>query len=333
MKQYLLKISGLAMLALLLHGTGFAQQNQEMDDDDNDKGKLGNYDEIIIKRKGDKDGKVTVEIKNGDVLINGKPISEFDDDNISVRKKKIIVRDGDSYALTLPPHSPFRGGAWNYNGDNHLSDSKRAFLGVAAEEAKDGGAEIREVTKGSAAEKLGLKKGDIITKIDDVKIDGPEMLTETIRKHKPEDKVVVTYKRDGKEQKATAILGKFKGANINAYNFKMPNINRDFNFDFAPDIHINSDRPRIGIKAQDTEDGKGVKVLDVDEDSPAEKAGIEEGDIITQFDGKEVTGATELADLARDSRTKSSFKIKLDREGKSREVEVKIPKKLKTTDL
>lgn len=320
------------MLALLLHGAGFAQENHDQDDE-KDKEKLSDYDEIIIKRKGDKDSKVTVEIKNGDVFINGKPLSEFDDDNVSVRRKKVPLWDGDSYTLAIPPsppHSPFRGGAWNYSGDDP-ADSKRAFLGVAAEKSKDGGAEIREVTRGSAAEKLGLKKGDIITKIDDTKIDDPETLTETIRKHKPEDKVVVTYKRDGKEQKATAVLGKFKGAYINSYSFKMPRLNQDFNFDFnAPDIHF---RPRIGIKAQDTEDGKGVKVLDVDEDSPAEKAGIEEGDIITQFDGKEVKSAGELADLARESQTKPSFKIKLEREGKSREVEVKIPKKLKTADL
>src|SRR5882762_2435572 len=167
MKQFFLKISGLAMLALLLHGTSFSQENQDTDTDKNDKldklDKLGDYDEIIIKRKGDKDSKVTVEIKDGEVLINGKPISEFDDDNISVRKKRITVEDGNVYGLMPPgaPHSPFRGGAWNYSGNDDILNSKRAFLGVSADKAKGGGAEIHEVTKGSAAEKLGLKKGDI----------------------------------------------------------------------------------------------------------------------------------------------------------------------------
>ena len=40
-------------------------------------GKLGEYDEIIIKRKGgDKDAKVTVEIKDGEVLVDGKKIED-----------------------------------------------------------------------------------------------------------------------------------------------------------------------------------------------------------------------------------------------------------------
>ncbi len=336
MKRYFLRLSGLVMLALLLHATGFSQDNQDADEDKNNK--LGDYDEIIIKPKGEeKNGKVTIEIKDGQVTVNGKPLSEFDDDNISVRRKKITVQDGNIYGLIAPgaPRSPFRGG-WSYNGD--LPSSNTAFLGVASEEAKGGGAEVREVTKGSAAEKLGLKKGDIITKIDDKKIENPADLSDAIHDYKPDDKIVVTYIRDGKEQKGTVTLGKTKGY---SYNFKMPKMD-DLNLDVNPRIYTPrnynfnwnySNRPKFGIKAQDTEDDKGAKVLDVDDESPAEKAGIHEGDIITQFDGKEVKNASQLAGLARESRTKSSIKVKLNRDGKSQEVEVRIPKKLNTADL
>ena len=38
----------------------------------------------------------------------------------------------------------------------------------------------------------------------------PESLSEAIHKYKPEDKVTVTFKRDGKEQKVTACLGRGK---------------------------------------------------------------------------------------------------------------------------
>jgi serine protease Do len=104
--------------------------------------------------------------------------------------------------------------------------------------------------------------------------------------------------------------------------------------DVAPRVFsFGESRPKLGIRAQDTEDGKGVKVLDIDEDSPADKAGIKEGDIITRFDGKDVNSATELADIARESKGKTDMKISVTHEGKSREVDVKIPKKLKTADL
>jgi len=329
MKQYFLRLSGLAAIILLLHVSGFAQNETEIKDKSV---KMGDNDEFMIKRKGEKDSKVVIEIKNGEVFINGKPVDEFDDDNITVRKK----RAGDAGDMfVLAPHSPFRGGAWNYSGDD-MTDSKTAFLGVSSEKDDKEGVEIKEVTKASAAEKAGLKKGDVITKIDNTKIDDPEELTEAIRKHKPEDKVVITFKRDGKEQTVTAVLGKFKWKNGSTYNYKIPEMNFDFNQAPMPGHGVHAwgfGGPKIGIKAQDTEDGKGVKILDVDDESPASKAGLKEGDVITQFDGKDVNGANQLAELARAARTKSSIKVKLNREGKAQEVEVKIPKKLKTTDL
>jgi len=325
MKQYFLKISGMAVLAVLLHAGAFAQ-----DGSDNKPRKMDDNDEIIVKPKNDKDSKVTIEIKNGEVFINGKPADEYDDDNVTIRKRR---NRGDKY-LVMPPNppgSPFRGG-WSYNGEE---DSKTAFLGVSSEKDEKAGVEIQEVTKESAAEKAGLKKGDIITKIDDVNIEDPEKLTETIRSHKPDDKVTITYKRDGKEQKTTATLGKFKWKNNswNGFDYKMPNMNFDFGPGHGGAYIWNNNSTKIGIKAQDTEDGKGVKILDVDDESAASKAGLKEGDIITQFDGKDINSASQLAEVARVAKTKPSVKVKLNRGGKIQEVTLKIPKKLKTADL
>ena len=67
--------------------------------------------------------------------------------------------------------------------------------------------------------------------------------------------------------------------------------------------------PKIGIKAQDTEEGKGVNVLDVTDGSAAEKAGLKKGDVITRFDGNEVNSANELIQQVRGSREKSSVKV------------------------
>ncbi len=113
---------------------------------------------------------------------------------------------------------------------------------------------------------------------------------------------------------------------------------KSFNFDYSgPGAEgwgmARAGNPRLGIKAQDTEDGKGVKVLDVDDASTAEKAGVKEGDVITEFDGKTVNSATELANAAREAKDKNLMKVKLNRDGKSQELDIKIPKKLKTANL
>jgi serine protease Do len=346
MKQYFLKIAGLAALVLLLQPPAHAQ---EKDKPGEKKEIMDGQDELIIRRKSDKDGKIVLEIKNGEVFINGKPVNDFDDSTISVRVRGINSDLEFGVSGFNAPHSPFRTGNWSYNSDEFPGvDSKRAFLGVSSEKAENGGAVVTQVTKGSAAEKIGLKKGDVISKIDEMSIDNPEDLVKAIHQYKPETKVVVTYKRDGKEQKTTATLGKMqmdyesyngvvwpKGEDMAPMMAPMPPMGAfSYKSPTGPRAYIwYSKGPRIGIKAQDTDDDKGAKVLDVDEDSPAAKAGIKEGDIITQFDGKNITNANELAETARSGKTKSSFKIKINRGGKAQDVEVKTPKKLKTADL
>ncbi|MBK6381906.1 MAG: PDZ domain-containing protein [Chitinophagaceae bacterium] len=144
---------------------------------------------------------------------------------------------------------------------------------------------MNAVTKESAAEKIGLKEGDVITKVGDVKMEDPDDLSAEIKKHKPGDKVTVTYLRDKKEYKATAELTKWKGTN-GVYNFKMnPS---DLNLDFdrimprvpeppnmrtpkAPGFSWSGGAPKLGLSVQDTDDGKGVKIIEVDSDSNAEK--------------------------------------------------------------
>ncbi|MBS1667931.1 MAG: PDZ domain-containing protein [Bacteroidetes bacterium] len=354
MKQYFLKASGIAVIALATYLSSSAQEAPAPlppPPDNMSTTQPQADEEIIIKKKNDKDTKLTVEIKDGQVFVNGKPMSEFKDDNVIVLKRNSFGPDDQDFSFARPNFrsSPFRDQAMDMRGDfrpdrSFVDGGNSAFLGVASENVDDKGAKIRDVTKNSAAKKAGLKKDDIITKINDNKIDNPKDLTETIHGYKPGEKITVTYSRDGKEKTTVATLGKnpFQSRNM-TYSFPNQEMQmrlkelsemdrlqggpRSFNFNW------NEDRPRLGIKAQDTENDKGAKVLDVDDDSPAAKAGIKEDDIITQFDGKPVNSAMMLAKLARENMDKGSHKISLIRDGKTQELEIKTPKKLNTAEL
>ncbi|MFE6646247.1 S1C family serine protease [Nocardioides sp. NPDC057772] len=61
------------------------------------------------------------------------------------------------------------------------------------------GAQVQEVSSGSTAEKAGLQKGDIITKVDDHVITGSDSLVATVRSYRPNDEVEVTWTRNGEE--------------------------------------------------------------------------------------------------------------------------------------
>ncbi|GEC07503.1 protease [Streptomyces spinoverrucosus] len=63
------------------------------------------------------------------------------------------------------------------------------------------------VEAGGPADKAGLKPGDVITKLDDTVIDSGPTLIGEIWTHKPGDKVMITYERDGKTNTVEVTLG------------------------------------------------------------------------------------------------------------------------------
>ena len=330
MKQIIKKMSVVLLAAALTAPVSLLAQDKE----DKDKKDKKEAEQIIITRTGNKDEKTVIEVNGDKITVNGKPVEDLKDAGITVRKNKIK----DAWA-----YGGGDGGQWNQSFGYMNSNENRAMLGVTTEKA-DKGVEIQTISKESGAEKAGLKKGDIITKIEDEKIDDPDDLSKTIKAHKPGEKVSITYRRDGKEQKASAELGKWKG--VTAYTlspgYKMPDMNFEMpRMQTMPRVRAqgfnnwtwsNGDG-KLGISVQDTEDGKGVKVIDVDEDGTGSKAGIKEEDIITEVDGKAVNSADEVAKIMKENKEKVSVKMKLQRSGKSETVEVKIPRRLKTTDL
>ncbi len=76
-------------------------------------------------------------------------------------------------------------------------------------------------------------------------------------------------------------------------------------------------------KALDIENG-GVLVNSVSKDSPAAKAGLEEGDVIVSFAGQKVEDTGELVRLVRKQEPGDEVKIGIIRDGKSKDLEVTL---------
>jgi serine protease Do len=336
--------------------------------------------EIIIRKKGSKDTKVTLEINGGKILINGKPMAEFKEDGITINNRKMIIRDGNK--ITMDLNDDLMGnfdnldnldnfdsgdiqeitidklGSMNFNGSGEMT---KTFLGVGTEKVEEG-AKIMSVEKGSPAEKAGLKKDDIIYKIDDKKVDDGSKLSEVIGEMKVGQIVKVHFLRDGKRDNVTATLGERKNAFTMTRTFKysspngkvrsltiprkMPRVrvfpqydlgDKYGEFDFSDQngssVFINTRRPKLGLKIQDTEEGNGVKVLDVDSSSTSSKAGLMKDDVVTEIGGVKITNTDEAREQLRENKTKSMYTIKAKRNGKEMEFTIRIPKKLKTAEL
>lgn len=319
--------------------------------DEKDKGvkeERKDVQQIIITKKGGTDDKVVVEINGDKVTINGKPLEDYKDKGGDIKVKLNRLKDVEALTFERAP----RGGVWNFNDNNdnfrfYSIDENRAMLGVTTQKVTEG-AEVQSITPESAAEKAGLKENDIITKVDDKKIESPDDLSEAIKSHKPGDKVTITYLREGKDKKVTVELTKWKGAKNWSMgdNFKIDLGDMDFESimpkikeipipkaPFGQNWTWTGGGPKLGLSVQDSDDGKGVKVIEVDDESNAEKAGIKNNDIITEVDGKAINNADDMVRVVKESKDKVSVMIKLKRDGKTQNVEVKMPRKLKTADL
>ena len=332
MQQVFMKKLFIASIALLAVPAVVLAQKEKEEKDAKEKKEM---QQIIITRSATAEGKTVIEIDGDKVKINGKDIKDEKDVSVHVNKFK----GANVFRWNEGQNS------WNF-GNDHLSlfteDENRAMLGVVTE-GHDKGAEIKSITKDSGAEKAGLKKGDVITKIGEKQIEDTDDVTKAIRAQKPGEKIAITYLRDGKEQKVTAELGKWKGLNI--HEMALPRFDQ-FSTAAPPEIPSMTygngngfggvyfgNRPRLGLSIQDTEDGKGVKVLEVDEEGNAAKAGIQENDVILFVDDKEIKGTDDVTKIIRDNKEKYTFNFKVQRNGKTQTIEVKMPKKLKTTDL
>jgi len=325
MKQVIMKRLFIAAIALLtVPASLFAQKEKEKED--KDKKDKNDFQTIVITRKNNLDDKVVIEVDGNKVKVNGKEPKE--DKDISVHVNTMKGRG----AYVYNNNGNFNR-VWS-NGDEGFSlfneDENRAMLGVNTED-HDKGAEIQSVTDQSAADKAGLKKGDVITMIGDKKIEEADDVTEAIRSRKPGDKVSITYLRDGKEQKTTAELSKWKGIRMNAVTVpKLEGLGGNF---YTPQPFTVFGRPRLGLSIQDTEDGVGVKVLDVDEESAAAKSGIKKDDIIVGVDDTDVKSTDDIVRATRPKGDKFTYNFKVKRGGATQNIEVKIPRKLKTADL
>lgn len=337
MKQYFIKGLALAGIALFTVPSAFAQKEK-----DKEKSKENQeMQRINIIRKGNLDEKTVIEIKGDKVTVNGKDADKNSDITVNINK----IRDYRALAPGAGARARARVGGEDFNfnmDDDRVSlfheDSNRAMLGVTPDEDPKG-AKITSVSDGSAADKAGLKSGDIITRIDNEKINEADDVSRIIRSHKPGDKVAITFLREGKEQKKTIELGQWKGVRMpNLPTVTLPN---EWRGEF-PHIEtmpggngfvISGSAPKLGLSIQDTDDGKGVKVIDVDEDSNAGKAGIKEGDLITRVNDKDVNSTDEVTRMVRESRSQPSMRFQVLRNGKSQTIEVRTPRKIKTADL
>ena len=146
---------------------------------------------------------------------------------------------------------------------------------------------IANVTDDGAAKEAGLKSGDVILEINDVKINSVAELTGQIGRYRPGEKVNITIKRANKKKQIDVILRNMHGTTkiIKADEY-LAILGADFQ------KLSTSDQRRLGIET-------GVKVVDLMNEGALKKAGVKEGFVITYIQGKKIAHVDDIKRVIR----------------------------------
>ena len=185
------------------------------------------------------------------------------------------------------------------------------------------GVGVTQIVKDSPAEKAGLRKDDVILRIDGENVNSVRKLNRLVSEMAPDHSVRITVSRGGAEQEVTATIGKRANSSFaqdlltgepkvwkwEGYpkNFKWhgPLFNRGELADNGQLSFFLSNSRRIGVSTMSLNkqladyfgvaDGKGLLVTSVIEDGAAAKAGVRAGDVITAIDGEAVDSSGDLS--------------------------------------
>jgi len=168
---------------------------------------------------------------------------------------------------------------------------QRAYLGVYYNEINEEfarskglsdlrGIYVEEVVPGGAAEKSGMRKGDVILKINGHPVNGKSELMEIVGQHNPGDKVTVTIIRDQNEKDIplTFVSEESHVAMVNENRL----IIHGATFEPLNDAEKSKFRIRYGFKITELTNGK------------LRSAGISKGFILLSVDRRDITTLSQL---------------------------------------
>src|SRR5690606_10847470 len=141
---------------------------------------------------------------------------------------------------------------------------------------------------GGAAEEAGIRKGDIVTKLEDRVISSSAQLQERIYRLRPGDKVKLTYKRDGKEHNVTVTLNEDtrpKADEETAAERSGTEIYNRLGAGFVP--ASDAKKKELGVST-------GVVVTHVHADGLFDYFNVQSGLVVTHVNGQPVNSADDV---------------------------------------
>lgn len=154
---------------------------------------------------------------------------------------------------------------------------------------------VSNVRPGSAAEKAGIKRGDIITAINGEKIEDGNVLRNKVASTLPGTDIRLTVLRNGTEQEFTAILDEFNVDDAKKENQQTEdNPEKPTKQSGKLGLDLKPITPDEAKKLQLPDGTNGLLVTDVDQNGSAADEGIARGDVILEVNRQSVETLEEM---------------------------------------
>jgi S1-C subfamily serine protease len=166
---------------------------------------------------------------------------------------------------------------------------------------------LAQVHQGTGAEKAGLVSGDIIKSVDDKAIKNTNELIKEIQKKKVGQKVKLSVVREGKpmtvEVTTTAMPEKPEGVQEKEVEEKLGARVQELTPPLASRYRISSEIKR------------GVVIIGVEEGSPAQDIGLQEGDVILEINRKKIETIKDFEKAIKEISLEKGIVFRLHRRG------------------
>ena len=202
-------------------------------------------------------------------------------------------------------------------GSLDLSDDRQVAIYNQKEKANikvSSGIMITEVSQNSGAEDAGLRKGDIIKKIDNSTVETFADLSAAVGSKRPGDKVTVTYIRNGKNYTETVTLKDQKGSTSFRSKADLSVTEK-----IGGNFEELSDRYKVSFGIE-----SGVIAKNIEEGGELDKIGIYDNYIVIEINGKPVNSQKDVEKVLNNYKGTVSIKF-MDEYGRIYQKGFKMP--------
>jgi serine protease Do len=200
-----------------------------------------------------------------------------------------------------------------------------------------GGVMLETVTPDGPAAKAGLRGQDVVIEFDGERVRSLRQFTRLVRETPPSRSVAAAVLRDGKRQELTVTPVAGGPVDLSIDSDRLRNQIEDFSarirpFDYRFEFPDPATRARLGVTVQELTPelaayfgaSDGVLVSSLLADSPASRAGIRVGDVITSVDGRSITSGAALAREVRTSSSDGELALGIVRDKKASTISAKV---------